>query len=142
VGPLVVSVLLVPIIALGLEYLNPTDTSGGQPPLYLFIPFWILLVVVVLLQLLGFAIVHGRQRRRFVATIPTGTILAIGFRDETMVNKASQGTSETSYKAYKSLHESGGFVFLRHRGVPLFSSMPAELFTPESLAWLRAKVTK
>jgi hypothetical protein len=95
-----------------------------------------LVVVMALVTGIGFVI----ERRRFTKTIPPGSEFAVGFRTDTILMKSPMNTAEVAFTKYQSFEESGGFLVLRQRSSRILNFLPAECFTPESLAYLREKV--
>jgi hypothetical protein len=95
-----------------------------------------LVVVMALVTWIGFL----TERRRFTRTIPPGSEFAVGFRTETILMKSPMNTAEVAFSKYQSVEESGGFLVLRQRSSRILNFLPAECFTPESLAYLREKI--
>lgn len=138
---LALTVLVAILIVVEGATFHGANSDGGL----LATDFLIAVILVVLSTLaLAFGVwrTYARNRRRFAASIPTGSLIAIGFRDETVASRGPQGHGEVNYSVYQSVDRRGDFVFLRQRGMRSYGALPAELFTPESLAWLRSKVTK
>jgi hypothetical protein len=86
--------------------------------------------VIPVLVILVFAITIGLSYRslitRFRRTSPAGSHYALQLGETMMV---------------ATMFTITGFVILKHRNTRLFSIYPAQLFTPESLAFLRSKIS-
>lgn len=134
---------LVVAVVIGSEVRGFQSTRMQSDWVASFAPFAVLLVVLAFLALaFGMWRTYVRNRRRFTASIPAGSLLTIGFRDTTIASKGPQGNSEVNYSVYQSVEARGNFVFLRQRGIRLYGALPAEMFSTESLAWLRSKIAK
>ena len=80
------------------------------------------------------------ERRRLRARIPAGSEFAVGFRENTILMRSPMDTAEVEFTKYQSFQEVGDFVLLRQRSSRILNFLPAECFTPESLAYLRDKI--
>ena len=95
-----------------------------------------LVVVMAVVTGIGFVV----ERRRFVRTIPPGSEFAVGFRTDTILMKSPMSTAEVAFSSYRSFEDTNGFVILRQQSSRALNFLPAECFTPESLAYLREKI--
>ena len=95
-----------------------------------------LVLIMAAVTWIGFVV----ERRRFTKTIPPGSEFAVGFRTDTILMKSPMTTAEVAFVRYQSVEESGGFVVLRQQSSRALNFLPAECFTPESLAYLREKI--
>jgi hypothetical protein len=98
-----------------------------------FIGFIVLMAAVAAI---GFAV----ERRRMAVRVPAGSEFAVGFRQATILMRSPMDTAEVDFTKYLSFEVSGGFVVLRQRSSRILNFLPAECFTPESLAYLREKI--
>ena len=80
------------------------------------------------------------ERRRLRLRIPAGSEFAVGFRDATILMRSPMNTAEVTFTQYQAFEEVGDFVLLRRRSSRILNFLPAECFTPESLAYLREKI--
>jgi hypothetical protein len=96
------------------------------------------IVLLVIVAGIGFVI----ERRRTAIRVPAGSEFAVGFRADTILMRSPMDTAEVEFTKYLSFEESGGFVVLRQRSSRILNFLPAECFTPESLAYLREKIPR
>jgi hypothetical protein len=104
--------------------------------------YWVIGFAGVIGFAMSIPIAIGRTRSRLEQIAPAGGQYAIAMRDESLTVHAPLGTSQVAYRAYESLGTGGGFVFLRQRASRIYTILPTELFTPESLEFLRAKIDR
>jgi hypothetical protein len=95
-----------------------------------------LVVLMAVVTGVGFLV----ERRRFTNTIPPGSEFSVGFRTDSILMKSPMNTAEVAFSKFQSFEESNGFVVLRQRASRILNFLPAECFTPESLAYLREKI--
>ena len=95
-----------------------------------------LVVLMAVVAAIGFAV----ERRRMAGRVPPGSEFAVGFRENTILMRSPMDTAEVQFSKYLSFEESGGFVILRQRSSRILNFLPAECFTPESLAYLGGKI--
>jgi hypothetical protein len=95
-----------------------------------------LIILMAVVAAIGFAI----ERRRMAGRVPAGSEFAVGFRQNTILMRSPMDTAEVEFSKYLSFEQSGGFVILRQRSSRILNFLPAECFTPESLAYLRARI--
>lgn len=98
------------------------------------------LLAIPALYLLIFFISYFPARRQIGGRFPVGSEYSIAIGDDAMRLKDPLVTTEVSYQLYRSLRVSAKLVaFIPRRGSRP-TLLPAELFTPESLEWLRSKL--
>jgi hypothetical protein len=98
--------------------------------------------VVIYAILMAIAAVVGSrvERNRMRARVPAGTEFAVGFRETTILVRSPMDTAELEFARFQSWQEVGDFVMLRQGRSRILNFLPAECFTPESLAYLREKL--
>jgi hypothetical protein len=69
-----------------------------------------------------------------------GTTRELSLAGSTVSMRTADSFAESPYRSYESADSFGGFVFLRLRGTSSRSILPRELFTDDSLAFLRSKI--
>jgi hypothetical protein len=94
------------------------------------------LIVIAIVSVIGFTV----ERRRLRRQIPGGSEFAVGFREKTLLMRSPMDTAEVAYDKYQSFETTGDFVVLRQRSSRILNFLPAECFSPESLAYLREKI--
>lgn len=109
---------------------------------YVGAPWYLLTFGGLVGWVIGLVINRRRISRRMAAIAQPGATYSIGFRERTLLVTTPRATSETDYRQYEELVTRGDFVFLRLRASRIYSLLPAQLFTPESLEWLRAKMSQ
>ena len=92
--------------------------------------------IIAIATAIGFLV----ERRRLRERIPAGSEFAVGFRDKTILMRSPMDTAEVEYTKYQAFEGVGDFVLLRQRSSRILNFLPAECFTPESLAYLRDKI--
>jgi hypothetical protein len=132
-----VRVLVVAIAFAVAAYLS-TVQSNGQAYAFAIagLGFLGFVVLIAVATAIGFIVERGRLRDR----VPPGTEFAVGFRDATILMRSPMDTAEVAYTKYQAFEEVGDFVLLRQRSSRVLNFLPAECFTPESLAYLREKI--
>jgi hypothetical protein len=132
-----VRVLVVAIAFAITAYISTVQSNGQGYALALaglgFVGF---AVIIALGTAIGFLV----ERRRLRDRIPAGSEFAVGFRDATILMRSPMDTAEVDYEKYQSFEEVGDFVLLRQRSSRILNFLPAECFTPESLAYLRDRI--
>jgi predicted anti-sigma-YlaC factor YlaD len=125
--------LAIVVILLAFIFISPSPNRVGPQ----------IAVVVFILLFAGLMVgSYFRARRKIAEQIPVGTVYSIGFREDTFSLGSTMVKSELSYRLYTAAVRRGEFVFLTLRSTKRGSPLPAELFTPESLAWLDSKLTR
>ncbi len=94
------------------------------------------IVVIAVATTVGFTV----ERRRFRRRIPEASEFAVGFRSATILMRSPMDTAEFAFTEYQSFEEVGEFVVLRQRSSRILNFLPAQCFTPDSLAYLREKI--
>lgn len=110
---------------------------GGIAPVGMFVLF---LLVTPTLYLLIFLIAYFPAQKQISGRLPVGSEYSIAMSQDSMRLKDSLVTAEISYQLYRSLRISGKLVILIARRGRRVTTLPIELFTPESLAWLAARL--
>jgi hypothetical protein len=117
------------------------STTRSHEPAGVNINTVVVTVVVIALALgAGILLSVRRLRRQFTATIPLNSTYTIWLRDSDLRLRGPLSESTVAYRAYESVETRGDFVLLKNRGSRVRVLLPAQLFTPESLAYLREKV--
>ncbi len=83
-------------------------------------------------------ILRATLRIRRIA--PDGTTFRLGFTEGALLLHLPSAAQQTPLSAYERVRVGGDFVFMKKRGSNANTILPAELFTEESLAWLRSKI--
>ncbi len=129
------------LLVLGTGVSISASLSEGPGPAYLVPTTAVVVFALILIGvLIGFRLNVGRLRKQLAATVPVNSNYAIGFRRDTMMVRGPLSNVEVSYRAYESVATRGDFVFLKNRGARVRTLLPGQLFTPESLAYLREKI--
>lgn len=123
--------ILVPVIAIG---------AVSVIAAVLGLPWYILTFGGAIGWMVGLALNWRRLRTRLKTSAPAGGMYAIGFRDDGVVLATPRSTTESDYRAYEELIAYSGFVFLRVRATKSYTLLPGELFTAESLQWMRERM--
>jgi hypothetical protein len=110
------------------------DQAHALP--YSLLGFAALVVLMAVVTAIGFAV----ELRRFRERIPAGSEFAVGFREDTILMRSPMDTAEVPFTKYQAFETAGDFVVLRQRTSRVLNFLPAECFTPESLAYLREKI--
>jgi hypothetical protein len=79
-------------------------------------------------------------RRRFRAIVFPGATYTVRASDETIMIQSPHATSETAYRAFQSVIERRGFVFLRYRSSRIYVVLPAELFADGLVSVVRSRI--
>jgi hypothetical protein len=77
---------------------------------------------------------------RLRMTAPPGTTRELAMTESTISVRIGDALSQAPYAYYESAESFRDFVFIRVRGSSIRSIVPRELFTDESLAFLRTKL--
>lgn len=113
---------------------------GGLATVGLFIAALPLLPIVYSLI---FLIAFRAARKQIRARLPAGSQYSITMSEGSMRMQDSLVINEVSYRLYKSVHANKYVVGIQTaRGRIPSAVLPRELFTPESLAWLRERVAQ
>jgi hypothetical protein len=132
-----VRVLVVAIAFAASAYISTVQSNGQGYALALagfgFVGF---AAIIAIATAIGFRV----ERRRLRERIPAGSEFAVGFRESTILMRSPMDTAEVEYTRYQAFEEVGDFVLLRQRSSRILNFLPAECFTPESLAYLREKI--
>ena len=81
-----------------------------------------------------------RTRKRFEVIVAAGGHFAVKLEGDSLTVTTPLATSQVSYYVYESVSERGSIVLLKQRASRIYTVLPAQLFTPESLDWLRRKI--
>lgn len=101
---------------------------------------WIVLVAAVVAAVVTLLIQRSRMLKRFEVIAPTGSEYSIELFDDVLNLSSPLGSSQTLYVAYEAISSRSDLVFLKQRTARIYLVLPVELFTPESLAYLREKI--
>jgi len=88
-----------------------------------------------------FFILHRRARKQIRESFPVGSEYSIAMGEESMRLTDAFVTIDLSYRLYRSIRCSAHAVALLPRQGRRPTVLPVELFTPESLAWLKSRLT-
>ena len=104
------------------------------------LPWYILTFGGLVGWMVGLFLNWRRLRAQLKKSAPAGGMFAIGFRDDAVVLATPRSTTDNDYRAYEELITYRGFVFLRVRATKSYTLLPGELFTPDSLQWMRDRM--
>lgn len=114
-----------------------SDDQGGAAAIGLGVAaLLVALAIFFLVILFGYFRARNRTRVRF----PVGADYSMSMSEDVMRLQDPLVSVEISYKLYKSVRVGKDIVALNPKVGRTPTIVPRELFTPESLAWLTAKV--
>jgi hypothetical protein len=132
-----VRVIAIAVAFAAAVYITTVGTNGQGYALGLGLTGLIgFLLLIAVVTGIGFLV----ERRRLRAQLPGGSEFAVGFRENTLLMRSPRDTAEVAFDKYQSFETSGDFVVLRQRSSRVLNFLPAECFTPESLAYLRDRI--
>ena len=102
--------------------------------------FALFLLAVPAIYLLIFLIAYFQARKQISERLPVGSEYSISMGEHSMRLKDSLVTTDIAYQLYRSLKTSEKLVVLLPQRGRRATILPIELFTPESLEWLGARL--
>jgi hypothetical protein len=133
-------IVRVAVVALAFAVSAYVATVNSNGPAYALSLAGIALVVYAGLIAVATLVVSRIERHRMRQRIPAGTEFAVGFRENTILMRSPMDTAEVEYSRYQSWQQVQDFVMLQQQQSRILNFLPAECFTPESLAYLREKL--
>jgi hypothetical protein len=126
-------------IALPLILIPLLSTALGSHPFSLPIALGVDVVIIV-----ANVISWVTRRRRLIYQLSNSAIAGarreLSMTESTISIQTGDALAQSPYRQFESAETHGDFVFIRVRGSSIRSIVPRELFTEESLAFLRAKI--
>jgi hypothetical protein len=126
-------------IGLPLVLIPVLSTALDKYPWSLQAAFGVDLLIIVA-NLISWMTKRQNLTNQFKNSAAAGTSRELSMTESTLNLQTDDSSSRTPYRQYESADTNGDFVFLRVRGSSIRSILPRQLFTDESLAFLRSKV--